>query len=123
MIKSITSNSKHVIATGGFQAPYVSSNSSNPIQGMVRINGSEFQVFDGTTWMNIASGSGSVGLTGAADSAIDWAIKRMEQEKAWEDLAKKNQAVKIALDNLENARRQLEITANLAREHDTETTS
>jgi hypothetical protein len=38
-------------------------------------------------------------------------------------LAKDNRAVKIALDNLEQARRQLNITAKLAREYDTETTS
>jgi hypothetical protein len=38
---------------------------------------------------------------------------------AWESLAKDNQAVKIALDNLEQAKRQLDVTAKLAREYET----
>jgi hypothetical protein len=38
---------------------------------------------------------------------------------AWESLAKDNQAVKIALNNLEQARRQVDITAKLAREYET----
>jgi len=33
-------------------------------------------------------------------------------------LAKDNQAVKIALDNLEQARRQLDVTAKLARDYE-----
>jgi hypothetical protein len=38
-------------------------------------------------------------------------------------LAKENKAVKIALENLEQARQQLTVTAQLAREYDTETTN
>jgi hypothetical protein len=38
-------------------------------------------------------------------------------------LAKENKAVKIALENLEQARQQLAVTAQLAREYDTETTN
>jgi len=37
----------------------------------------------------------------------------------WKSLANDNKAVKIALDNLEQARQQLDITAKLAREYDT----
>jgi hypothetical protein len=37
----------------------------------------------------------------------------------WQSLAKDNKAVKIALDNLEQARQQLDITAKLSREYET----
>ena len=103
--------------------PFVSYNPTNPAQGMLRINGSDMEVFDGNSWTKIFLSNANVGLSGPADSAINWAIKKMEQEKAWEELANKNQAVKLALENLEQGRRQLEITANLAREYDKETTS
>jgi dipeptidase len=96
---------------------------SNPMQGMVRINGSEMEVFDGTAWIKIYMSDANVGLSGPANSAIDWAIQRMEEEKEWKKLAENNQAVKIALENLNKAREQLSITAKLAREYDTETTS
>lgn len=123
MIGSITSSSQHIFAAGGSSLPYVSSNMTNPMQGMLRLNGSEMEVFDGMTWLKIYPGSANVGMTGPANAAIDWAIKKMEEEKEWQKLAEKNQAVKIALDNLEQARQQVDIIAKLAREYDAETTS
>jgi hypothetical protein len=123
MIKSITTSSPHLYGAGGSSLPYVSHNPSNPIQGMLRINGSDMEVFDGTVWMKMYMNNADIGLSSVANSAIDWAIKKMTQEQEWQKLAESNTAVKIALDNLEEARRQLDITAKLAREYDTETTS
>jgi hypothetical protein len=113
------STSPHIV-TGGSSLTYVGTNPSNPLQGMLRLNGANMEVFDGSYWKHVDASVG-VGLTGAADSAISWAIKRMEEERQWAELAENNQAVKIALDNLEQARRQLAVTAQLAREYDTET--
>jgi hypothetical protein len=115
------STSPHIVAAGG-GLTYVGSNPSNPLQGMLRLNGSNMEVFDGSYWKHVDT-SVSVGLSGAADSAIEWAIKRMEEERQWAELAKENKAVKIALENLEQARQQLAVTAQLAREYDTETTN
>jgi hypothetical protein len=115
------STSPHIV-TGGGSLTYVGTNPSNPFQGVVRLNGSNMEVFDGSYWKHIDT-SVSVGLSGVANSAIDWAIKRMEEERQWAELAKENKAVKIALENLEQARQQLAVTAQLAREYDTETTN
>ena len=123
MINSVTSSSTHIYASGGSSLPYVSSNMSNPMQGMLRINGSEMEVFDGSHWMKIYPGAATVGLSAAANTAVEWAIKRMEEERTWTELAETNQAVKIALENLEQARQKLAVTAQLARDYDTETTS
>jgi hypothetical protein len=115
------STSPHIV-TDGSGLTYVGTNPSNPLQGMLRLNGSNMEVFDGSYWKHVDT-TVSVGLSGVANSAIDWAIKRMEEERQWAELAKENKAVKIALDNLEQARQQLAVTAQLAREYDTETTS
>ena len=93
------------------------------MQGMLRINGSEFELFDGLSWVKIYMSNADIGLSSSANAAIDWAIKKMAEEEEWKKLAESNQAVKIALDNLEKARQQVDITAKLAREYDTETTS
>ena len=122
MIKTVTSSSPHIYATRSSTLPYVSHNPSNPAQGMLRINGYDMEVFDGSSWMKIYLSNADIGLSGTANSAIDWAIKKMDEEKAWQKLAEKNSAVKIALDNLEEARRQVDIIAKLAREHE-QTTS
>jgi hypothetical protein len=123
MIKSITTSSPHLCGTGGSSLPYVSHNPGNPSQGMLRINGSDMEVFDGTVWMKVYMNNADIGLSSVANSAIDWAIEKMKEEQEWKKLAESNKAVKIALDNLEEARQQLSITATLAREYDTETTS
>lgn len=121
MINTLSSASKHMFAAGGSSLPYVSTNHNNPSQGMLRLNGSDMEVFDGNTWMKIYAGSANVGLNTEAEQAIDWAIKRMKQEKEWYELATTNEAVRIALDQLEQARTRLELTAHLARDYDTTT--
>jgi hypothetical protein len=77
------------------------------------------EVFDGSSWVMLNMDYASVGLTGEAESLLDWARQKRDEELMWKSLAKDNQAVKIALDNLEQARRQLDITAKLARDYDT----
>jgi hypothetical protein len=123
MIKSFTQASKYVNAfMGSSSDPYFSM--SAPSSGMLRFNGDtrNFEVYNGSTWMTMNGTSASVSMTSDAEQAISWAIQKMAEEKEYENLAKTNQAVKIALDNLEQARQQLNITATLAREYE-QTTS
>ena len=122
MINTISSSSQHLYAVGGNSIPYVSYNSNNPVQGMLRIAGSDMEVFDGNTWTKIYAGSANVGLNSDAEAAISWAIKQMKQEKEWYELASTNEAVRIALDQLEQARTRLELTTILAKEYE-QTTS
>jgi hypothetical protein len=63
--------------------------------------------------------SPTVGLNSEAESLLDWARKKRDEELAWQSLANDCEAVKIALTNLEKAKQQLDITAKLAREYDT----
>ena len=119
MIKSFTQSSKYVTAfMGSSSDPYFSM--SAPSAGMLRFNGDtrNFEVYNGSSWMSMNGTSASVSMTPDAEQAISWAIQKMAEEKAWKELAENNQAVKIALDNLEQARQQLNITAKLAREYE-----
>ena len=123
MIKSFTQSSKYVTAfMGSSSDPYFSM--SAPSAGMLRFNGDtrNFEVYNGSSWMPMNGTSASVSMTPDAEQAISWAIQKMAEEKAWKELAENNQAVKIALDNLEEARKQLDITAKLARDYE-QTTS
>jgi hypothetical protein len=60
----------------------------------------------------------TVGLNPEAESLLDWVKSKQEEEKNWKSLAVNNDAVKIALENLERARHQLDVTAKLSREHE-----
>ena len=123
MIKKITASGRYVQVYGGGSGTYVNGYSGLQGVGNMRYNTSNqcMEVFDGNHWVTIAMGYASVGLNGEAESLLDWARQKRDEELAWQSLAKDNQAVKIALDNLEKAKQQLDITAKLAREYDTTT--
>ena len=110
--------------SGGNSSTYVNGYSGAQGVGNIRFNTStqNMEVFDGNSWMTLNMDYASVGLNGEAESLLDWAREKRNEELAWNSLAKDNMAVKIALDNLEQARQQLDITAKLAREYE-QTTS
>ena len=107
--------------TGGNASTYVNGNSGAQGVGNMRYNTSsqQMEVFDGSNWIMINMDHASVGLNGEAESLLDWARTKRDEELAWKSLAEDNQAVKIALENLNKARQQLDITAKLARDYET----
>jgi len=120
MIKGINPNGKYITVSGGSpSSTYISPGSVGA--GMIRWNSnmSCMEVNDGNMWKTIEMNYASVGLSPEAESLLDWAHKKRDEEVALQALAKKNSAVKIALDNLEQAQQQLEITAHLARDYET----
>lgn len=121
MIKGITESGRYTIVSNGNASTYVNSYSGQHGVGNMRFNTStqNMEVFDGNNWVMLGMGYASVGLTPDAESLLDWARKRRDEEMAWESLAEKNQAVKIASEKVEEAKRQLDITAKLAREYET----
>lgn len=111
---------KHMYVNGGHGSmPYI--NNSNTSAGMVRYNNNNLEVYDGASWHLISGSVASVGLNGAAESAIDWAMKKMAEEEMLKALADAHPAVKIALANLDKAKQQLDATIILSKEHDTST--
>ena len=125
MLNGITQSGRYTVVSGGSSSTYVNGYSGSQGVGNLRYNTStqNMEVYDGNNWIMLNMGYATVGLTGEAESLLDWARQKRDEELAWKSLAEKNAAVKIALEHLEEARRQLDITAKLAREYDTETTS
>ena len=123
MLKGITQSGRYTVVSGGSASTYVNGYSGAQGVGNVRYNTStqNMEVFDGSSWIMLNMGYATVGLTGEAESLLDWARKKRDEEMAWEALASANQAVKIALDNLNKAREQLDITAKLARDYEQST--
>jgi len=119
MLKGITQTGRYVMVSGTSGAtPYVSPGAQSA--GMIRYNTStqNVEVYDGNNWQIFGGGYASVGLTPEAESLLDWARKKREEELAWESLASENKAVKIALENLNKAKEQLTITTKLARDYE-----
>jgi hypothetical protein len=119
MIKGLQGITGITVSGGNTALPYVGPNIQNPMTGMMRINGTEMEVFNGSSWLQLATSYATVGLDQDVLDIVQWARKKRDEEMVWQSLAKDNKAVKIALDNLEQARQQLDITSKLAREHET----
>ena len=119
MIDHVYGGSHYLTVTSNSgTTPYI--NTSQPMTGMMRFNGSSsaMEVYDGNGWQRVGGGSAMVDLSPQAQLILQWAEKKMADELAYKELAKKSNAVKIALDNIAEAERQLIITATLAKETD-----
>jgi hypothetical protein len=121
MIKNITPIGRYITVSGGNSSTYVNGYSGAQGVGNMRFNTStqNMEVFDGNSWVTLNMDYASVGLNGEAESLLDWARKKRDEELTWQNLAETSEAVKIALDNLEQAKQQLDITAKLARDYET----
>jgi hypothetical protein len=96
MIKGLQ-GSAHVVVNGGnTSVPYVNQNINNPVQGMVRINGSDMQVFDGSGWLSITTSFATVALSPTTEEAIDWAKRKMQEEKDLHERMKRHPGLKSA---------------------------
>ncbi len=125
MIDAISPQGKYMYVHGGNASNYITGYSGAQGVGNVRFNttNQRLEVFDGNNWMALQMSTAMVGLNPEAESLLDWAKKKREEEETWNKLAQENKAVEIALHNLHQAKEQLNITAKLVREHDTTTTS
>ena len=126
MITHITANGSPLlwVSTGGSTMPHVNMNA--PSSGMMRWNGNTncIEVFDGSMnlWQQMYGKTADIQLSPQIEAVINWANLKMAEESEWEKLAKTNDAVKIALENMKKAKQQLDITAKLVKDHN-ETTS
>jgi hypothetical protein len=96
MIKGLMGTCGVTVSAGNTTVPYINQNHSNPMQGMIRIWGSDMQVFDGTAWMNLSTSYATVTLDQDILDIIQWARTQRTLER--------NRAVLIELNPaLENA--------------------
>jgi hypothetical protein len=81
MIKGLQ-GSAHVVVNGGNTSmPYVSANINNPMTGMIRIHGTDMQVFDGSGWLSVSTSYATVALSPTTEEAINWVKYKMLEEK------------------------------------------
>ena len=119
MIKGLQGITGVTVSGGNTALPYVGPNSNNPMTGMLRINGTEMEVFNGSSWQQLSTSYATVGLDQDILDLVQWARKRRDEESKWYALASSNEAVRIALEQLEQAKTRLELTAILSRDHET----
>jgi len=100
MINSLASG-KYIVVTGQ-TSPYL--DMSRPSAGMIRMNGSTLEAFDGYSWISISSNP-IVSLTPKAEALLDWAKAKREEDLKVENLCQSNPALSKARDNYEMIKR------------------
>ena len=88
------------------------------MQGMMRISGTDIQVFDGTTWMNLSSSYATVELNGDTQSILQWAREQRDKQYKREKLIKENPALQKAMEAIERAEANFDILAKFVENED-----
>ena len=117
MIKGITQQGSFItVSNGSPSTTYISAGSVG--SGMMRYNGNMncIEVNDGNMWKQLESSYATVGLTPEAESILQWARQKRNEELEMTALGKTHPAVKIALENIKKAEQQLKATVILSRE-------
>ena len=120
MIKGIMGNQGVVVNGGNTSVPYVNQNNSNPMQGMIRVYGSDMQVFDGANWQILSTSYATVSLDAETQDLLQWAKAQRTMAMNRLTLAQNNPALLKALEAVKRAEDNFEILAKFV-EHDEHT--
>jgi len=109
---------KHIMVGGGNSASnYINTGAGMMGVGDLRFNTSTQQIefYNGQTWQIFIMAQATVGLTSTAETAIDWAHKKMEEEREARAMAEQYPAVADALGAVREAEQQLKTVVALCR--------
>ena len=117
MIKGLMGNQGVIVSGGNTSLPYVNQNGTNPMQGMIRVWGSDMQVFDGSNWMTMSTSYATVSLDPETQDLILWAKAQRQMALNRMTLAQNNPALMKALEAVKRAEDNFELLSKFV-EHD-----
>lgn len=109
MIKGLQGSQGLTVSGGNTALPYVNQNPINPIQGMLRIWGTDMQVFDGVNWMNLSTSYATVSLDQDTQDLLQWARAQRTMALNKLTLAQNNPALMKALEAVKRAEDNFEL--------------
>jgi hypothetical protein len=102
MINGITTGGRYITVSGGSGSnPYISPGSVGA--GMLRWNPNMncMEVSDGNIWKTLSMDYASVSLTPEAESLLDWARQKKQEEQSLEAMMEKYPGLKKAKENFD----------------------
>ena len=127
MIKGLQGGPGVIVDGGNTSLQYVNPDTNNPMQGMVRVWGTDLQVFIGGTWQIVASSYATVRLDPETERLLNYVRQQQQEEVELRALISGHHhpAVELAqenlnkvLEDLDRAKRQLKATVILSKEHE-----
>lgn len=115
MIKGLTTTGKYMQVIGGPSSTYVNSFSGAQGIGNLRFNTTNqtLEVYDGNNWTTMNMGIPIIGLTGEAESLLDWARQKRAEEWERERLAESNPTIKDLLSQIKEKEEQIKMVQTL----------
>jgi len=115
MIKNIIGHGKYMNVIGGSVSNYINNYSGAQGVGNIRFNtvNQSIEVYDGNSWMGLQMGHVNVGLTPEAESILDWAKKKRDEEIEIDLLAAANPAIKNLLEQIKEKEDQIQMVMTL----------
>jgi len=96
MIKGLTGTCGVTVSAGNTSLPYIGPNPNNPIQGMIRVNNTDLEVFNGTGWQQLSTSYATVTLDQDILDIIQWARTQRTLERNRAVLIENNPALEKA---------------------------
>ena len=119
MIDTISVSGKYMYAHGGYASTYIQDNGRFGVGNMrFNTNTQSLEVFDGSSWIHLNMPIATVGLNPEAESILDWAKQKRDEEIRFEKLAETNATVKDLLDQIKAKQEQLKMVEILLRNTD-----
>ena len=121
MIKNISSSGKYINVIGESVANYINNYPAAQGVGNIRFNTTNqtMEVYDGNGWITLQMGHVNVGLTPEAESILDWAKKKRDEEFELEALAQTNPTIKDLLETIKQKQEQISIVRTLIKKETT----
>ena len=117
MIKNLTGVCGLTVSGGSPSFPYVPNNPSNPIQGMIRINNQDMEVFNGSAWQQLSTSYATVSLDQEILDVIQWARTQRLLDLNRKTLVANNPALLKAYEAIQRAEANFDILSKFV-EHD-----
>jgi hypothetical protein len=120
MIKNISSSGKYINVIGESVANYITNYSGAQGVGNLRFNttNQSMEVYDGNSWMHLQMGHVNVGLNAEAESLLDWARQKRQEELELEALAETNATVRDLLNTIKQKQEQISIVRTLIKKEE-----
>jgi hypothetical protein len=117
MIKGLTGTYGVTVSAGNTSLPYVGPNPSNPLTGMLRINNTDMEVFNGTNWQQVSTSYATVSLDQDTQDLLQWARTQRQLELNRATLISNNPALENAYKAILRAEANFDILSKFV-EHD-----
>ena len=109
MIKGLQGVTGITVTGGNTALPYVGPNPNNPLTGMIRINNTELEVFNGNSWQMLSSSYATVSLDQDILDIVQWARTQRQLQLNRETLVKNNPALQKAYEAVQRAEENFDI--------------